>query len=220
MPESPDGALRVDLRPSFAVATVLVAVHAGAMLGAFALPFNPWSALMAAGVLLVSTWHTLTRHALRRGPAAVVAVAHSEAAGWRVTTATRECAGPCTLSSAFAHPRLTILSFSSPQGRIDVLVPEGASDPDEARRLRIMLRRLSARLETHSDGGVLGRAASSVRQCARRGRESLRARLRCEPEGETRVKNRPWRRRPRNPNLVPIDDTSAALLPCASVLEE
>lgn len=177
MPKSPDGALRVDLRPSFAVAAVLVAVHAGAMLGSLALPFNPWSALMAAGVLLVGAWRTLTRHALRRGPAAVVAVAHSEAAGWRVTTATRECVGPCTLSSAFVHPRLTILSFSSPQGRIDVLVPEGASDPDESRRLRIMLRRLSAQGSVRPEGGIFQRAVSSVLQWVRGFPYSIRARF-------------------------------------------
>ena len=173
MPESSNSALRVELRPSLVVAAVLAAAHAGAMLGALALPLNPWSAWVVAGALLVSAWRTLTRHALRRGPAAIVTVAHSEEGGWRATTATRECVGPCTLSGAFVHPRLTILSFSSPQGRIDVLVPEGASDPDEARRLRIMLRRLSARLETRSDAGVLERAVSSVRQCARRGRDSL-----------------------------------------------
>ena len=177
MPESPGGTLRVELRPSLVVAAVLAAAHAGAMLGALALPLQPWSASIVAGALLVSAWRNLTRHALRRGPAAIVTVAHSEATGWRVTTATRECVGPCTLSGAFVHPRLTILSFSSPCGRIDVLVPEGASDPDEARRLRIMLRRLTARLETRSDGSVLERAASSVLQSARRGRETLRVRF-------------------------------------------
>ena len=177
MPESPDGALRVELHPSPVVAMVLATVHAGAMLGAFALPLYPWSASIAAGALLVSAWRTLTRHALRRGPAALVALAHSEAAGWRVTTATRECVGPCTLSSAFVHPLLTILSFSSPRGRIDVLVPEGASDPDEARRLRIMLRRLSAQVSVRPEGGIFQRAVSSVLQWVRGFPYAIRARF-------------------------------------------
>ena len=177
MPESPGGALRVELHPSPAVAVVLATVHAGAMLGALALPWYPWSAAIAAGALLVSAWRTLTRHAFRRGPAAVVAVAHSEAAGWRVTTATRECIGPCTLSGAFVHPCLIILSFSSPRGRIDVLVPEGASDPDEARILRIMLRRLSAQISVRPEGGIFQRAVSSVRQWARGFPYSIRTRL-------------------------------------------
>ena len=177
MPDSPSGTLRIDLRPSLVVAVVLVALHSGAMLGALALPWYPWSVSIAAGALIVSAWRTLTRHALRRGSGAIVTVAHSEAGGWRVTTATRACIGPCSLSGAFVHPRLTILSFSSPCGRIDVLVPEGASDPDEARRLRVMLRRLSARLEARSDPRFLERVVTSTRQCVRRGRESLCARF-------------------------------------------
>ena len=177
MPESPSSTLRIELRPSLVVAVVLVAAHSGAMLGALALPLQPSSASIAAAALLVSAWRTLTRHALRRGPAALVSVAHSEAAGWRVTTATGASIGPCTLSSAFVHPRLTILSFSSPRGRIDVLVPEGASDPDEARRLRIMLRRLSAQIAARPEGGIFQRAVSSVLQWARGFRSSIRARF-------------------------------------------
>ena len=177
MPESPGDALRVELRPSLMVAALLAAMHAGAMLGALALPLYPWSASIAAGALLVSAWRSLTRHALRRGSAAVVAIAHEEPAGWRVTTAMRECVGPCTLTGAFVHPRLTILSFSSPRGRIDVLVPEVASDPDESRRLRITLRRLSARLAPLPYEAVLQRAVSSVPPRLRHCRDSLRARF-------------------------------------------
>ena len=177
MPESSGSALRVELRPSFAVAAVLAVAHAGAMLGALELPLYPWSASIAAGALLVSAWRSLARHALRRGAAAVVAIAHSEPAGWRMTTAMGESVGPCTLTGAFVHPRLTILSFSAPRRRIDVLVPEGASDPDESRRLRITLRRLSARVGAHPDATVLQRAVSSVLHGLGRSRELLRARF-------------------------------------------
>ncbi len=168
MPESPGSGLRVGLRPTFAVAAALVAAHAGGVLGAFALPLSPWSTSIVAAALLASAWRNLMRHAFRRGPGAVVAISHSQSEGWWVTTAAGARIGPCTLRSAFVHPRLTILSFMSPRGAIDVLAPERASDPDEARRLRILLRRLSSRVAEHSDAGVLARVASSIRQRARR----------------------------------------------------
>ena len=168
MPKSLSGALRLQLRPSPAVAVALATAHAGAALGALALPLYPWSAWIAAVALLASMWRSLARHAFRRGSGAVVGIAHSEPEGWRLTAARGERIESCSLSSAFVHPRLIVLSFSTPQGRTSVLVPRGATEADESRRLRIALRRVSARSVEPAEDRVLNRLWSCVLQSARR----------------------------------------------------
>ena len=137
------GGLRVDLRPSPVAALVLAAGYSGAALGALALPLLPWSAVAAAGALLPSAWRSFGRHALRRGPKAIVRIVRTDAGEWRLLSAAGERIGECIPSSAFVHPLLCIVCFSSPRGRLRVLVPAGAVDADEARRLRIVLRRLA-----------------------------------------------------------------------------
>lgn len=154
MPFSPRRALRVTLRPSPAAGLVLLVAHVGAALGALALPFAPWSVWVAAGVLIPSAWCSLRRHAFRRGPRAIVGIAHSDSGGWRLSTARGERIEGCTPSSALVHPRLIVASFSTPRGRFGVLLPEGATDADEARRLRIALRRLSAGAGEAGDGAT------------------------------------------------------------------
>ena len=177
MPKSLGGTLRVELGPSTATAVVLATVHAGAALGALALPLYPWSALVTAVALLASAWRSLTLHAFRRGTGAVVGLAHLDSGRWQITTARGERIDPCMLSSAFVHSRLLILSFSSSRGRIDVLVPEGATDPNGSRRLRIALRRLSAASAAPRDGGARRRAWLSLRQGVRRFGSAFRVRL-------------------------------------------
>ena len=164
MPISSCRALRVALRPSPVVGLALVVVHVGAALGALALPLPPWSAWLVAGALIPSAWRSLGRHALRRGPRAIAGIAHSDSGGWRLRTAQGERIEGGVLSSAFVHPRLIVVSFSTPRGRFGVLLPEGAVDADESRRLRIALRRLAARAGEGGDG------AASRAACASRGR--------------------------------------------------
>ena len=132
---------------------LLACMHLGAALGALALPGSPWSTSIAWGLLALDAWRGLARHAFQRGAGAVVAIAHSDSEGWRLTTARGERIGGCTATSAFVHPWLCVVSWSTPRGRIDVLLPKGSITPDEARRLRVALRRVSVR-STAARGGA------------------------------------------------------------------
>lgn len=144
MPESPEGALRVRLGPSRGAALSIATMHVGAAFGALALPFFPWMTLIAGVALLLSLRRGLAHHAFRRSPGAVVGMAYSESTGWRLGTAGGRVLERCTLSNACVHPRLIVARFSTGRGRITVLVPQGATDPDEARRLRVAMRRIAA----------------------------------------------------------------------------
>ena len=152
MPESPDGALRVRLGSSHGAALSIVTMHVGAAFGALVLPFFPWTTLLAGVALLLSLRQGLAHHAFRRSPAAIVGMAYSESTGWRLRTAGGRELVRCTLSSAFVHPRLIVARFSTGRGRISVLVPRGATGADEARRLRVAMRRSAAR--SSGPGGV------------------------------------------------------------------
>ena len=138
--------LRVDLGPSAVTGWALAVAHAGAAAGAFALPGAPWSTSVACAVLALSAWRSLARHALRRGSGAIVAVGYSASGGWWLSTARGESLGSCEVIGAFVHPALSVVSWSTPRGRVDVLFPRGALAPGESRRLRVALRRM----ETHA----------------------------------------------------------------------
>ena len=154
MPDSPGAALRIELRASRGAGVALAAMYLGAALGALALPLPPWIALIAGCALIPSAWRTLSRHAFRRGADAIVGMACTRSTGWRLTTARGESMEGCVLSSAFVHPRLIVARFSTPRGRIGVMVPAGAADPDEARRLRVALRRIAVRSMGPGGGGA------------------------------------------------------------------
>ena len=145
MPESLHGAFRIRLGSSRRVALAIVTMHLGAAFGALTLPFFPWAALIIGGVLLLSVRRGLVDHALRRSPGAIVGMAYSESTGWRLRTAGGEILERCTLSNAYVHPLLIVARFSTSRGRISVLVSQDATEPDEARRLRVALRRIAAR---------------------------------------------------------------------------
>ena len=70
-----------------------------------------------------------------------------------------------------------------------------------------MLRRLSARLEGHSDLAFLERAVTSILQCMRRGRESLCARFGARARDQDAGLRSFMGTRARNLDLAPIDDT-------------
>ncbi len=141
MESSLGSTLRVDLGPSPVTGWVLGVAHAGAAAGAFALPGAPWSTSVACAVLALGAWRALARHAFRRGAGAIVAVGYSASGGWWLATARGESLGSCEVIGAFVHPALSVVSWSTPRGRVDVLFPRGALAPGEARRLRVALRR-------------------------------------------------------------------------------
>ena len=166
MESSLGSTLRVDLGPSPVTGCVLALAHAGAVLGALALPGAPWSAFVACAVLALGAWRSLARHAFRRGPGAVVAVGYSESEGWWLATARGEDFGRCEVIGAFVHPALSVVSWSTPRGRVDVLFPKGALAPGEARRLRVTLRRIEMRASAEWAGARRRGALSSLRAFA------------------------------------------------------
>ena len=145
MPEPPDGAIRVSLGSSRGAALAIATMHVGAAFCALALPVFPWMALIAGAALLLSLRQGLAHHAFRRSPGAIVGMAWSESTGWRLRSAGGEVLERCTLLNACVHPRLIVARFSTGRGRISVLVPQDAADPDEARRLRVAMRRSATR---------------------------------------------------------------------------
>ena len=194
MESSLDHTLRVDLGPSPLTGCVLALAHTGAALGAFALPGSPWSTSVACAVLALGAWRSLARHAFRRGSGAIVAVGYSASEGWWLASARGEDLGRCELIGAFVHPALSVVSWSTPRGRVDVLFPRGALSPGEARRLRVTLRRIEMRASAEWAAARRAGALSSLRAfAAARVRGALRRRpprplgrrcgLRCPPAG-------------------------------------
>ena len=166
MESSLSSTLRVDLGPSALTGWVLLAAHAGAAVGAFALPGSPWSTSVACAVLALGAWRSLARHAFRRGAGAIVAVGYSESGGWWLAGARGESFGSCEVIGAFVHPALSVVSWSTSRGRVDVLFPKGALASGEARRLRVTLRRVEMRASAQWAAARRGGALSSLRAFA------------------------------------------------------
>ena len=163
---SPCATLRVDLGSSPVTGCVLVVAHAGAAVGAFALPGSPVSTLVACAILVLCAWRSLARHAFRCGTGAIVAVGYSESEGWWLDTAQGEEFRSCELVGALVHPALSVVSWSTARGRVDVLFPRGALSSGNARRLRVTLRRIEMRARARRAAARESGVVSSLRAFA------------------------------------------------------
>lgn len=134
--------LVLELGTSPRLAAALAALHAGAAVVALTLPLGwPWRAMLLVFVG-ASLYLALWRHALRRAPAAVVALALGD--GTRCALRRRGGEGweEGTLVDCWVHARLALLAVRCP-GRpfaCGVVIPGDGVAAEPFRRLRVRLR--------------------------------------------------------------------------------
>jgi toxin CptA len=134
--------LRIELRPSPSLATVLAGGHLLAAASALALPVPLWSRLGLLVLIGVSAAASLKRHALRSSPGACTAleVHRDGSAQWSLRSGA--VLDGRLLGESFVSPLLTVVRLRrDDNGRREavVLLPDSA-EADALRALRVWLR--------------------------------------------------------------------------------
>ncbi len=132
--------LRIELRPSRQLATVLVAAHAGGL--AVTLPLSwPWWGTSLLGMALAASlaWN-LSRHALLSHPRAVWAITWRGEGDFELSRRDGTRTAARLAPDTYVHPRLVILCFRRGRwGRSPVVLCRDAVDQESFRRLRVRL---------------------------------------------------------------------------------
>jgi len=135
-------AVRIELRPSLAIALWLGGAHLLALSGIWLAPLG-WP-IAAAGSLAIgmSLLMTLRRHALRTAPDAIVALELHDAASACVRSRDGGVIEGRVAGSSFVSPSFTIVNLRpEAAGRLrTVLVTPDCVDGEAFRRLRVRLR--------------------------------------------------------------------------------
>ena len=136
----PEPAVHVSLHASRGLAWILVLLHGGGAVCVVTLEVPPGPKLLLVAGLVISVLLALRRHALRTAHDAVLAIGHLPGRGWRLATRSNPSLRARLVGEAFVHPRLTMLNFEADSaGRVAVLIPSDAADPDLSRALRVRL---------------------------------------------------------------------------------
>lgn len=133
--------MRLELRPSRLLALWALITHAGALVCLWLAEPPLWAEVALGALILAGYLDLCTRHVLRTRPGAVVALIHPDRGPWRVVTRDGTVLAADIRGDTWVHPWLILLSFERrPKGTMTVLLPPDGADPNELRRLRVLLR--------------------------------------------------------------------------------
>ena len=134
--------LRIQLKPSLYLATVLTTAHFASAVVLIPLSMPLEAKLTIAGAIGVSLVHSVWRAALLRSRASLVAVELRKGGGIGVQTRDGRWHAARLLGTTYVTSQLTVLNLRMEGRRVArhvVLVPD-TTDPDCFRRLRVLLR--------------------------------------------------------------------------------
>jgi len=136
-----EGPVRLELRPSRALAGFLVATHAGAGACLWLAAVPGWLRLVGGLALAASFVYSLRRYARLTDRGAVVRLAAGADATWQVGLADGREVPTERLAEALIHPWLVVVHLRPTAGGRALTVPIAADmlDPDSHRRLRVRL---------------------------------------------------------------------------------
>lgn len=131
----------IELGPSWRLGLLLATAHAAAMLIVGMLPLPAWAMVVALLPLTASAVLAIRRHALRRGPRAVRALAFSDRERLRLRDAQdrwheAQLQGSSTVGAGFAVLNL----LTDRAGAFHVVILGDGIDAGDWRRLRVWLR--------------------------------------------------------------------------------
>jgi len=141
MSEPPTNSIFLRLRPSSRLVAVLAGLHAGALACGFAsdLPVSMKGAV--ALLILVSAWHSVMIHGLRRAARSIVLLVWDRYGQWRLVCRDGRALEVRLEHGGLSHPLLVVLVFRVDGGGREVLtILPGAANDDGLRRLRVRLR--------------------------------------------------------------------------------
>ncbi|MFQ6021136.1 MAG: protein YgfX [Acidiferrobacterales bacterium] len=142
MSERSDDNLIFDLKGSLTLTAIMLALHVGAWLIVLSLPISWWLRIALSMVVVLSLYHTLWLHALRRASHAVSNVMLEGDGDWTLRLQNSDGRGPCRLRTHYVHPWVVLVQLRCPGAwlPVNLVIPADAVDADAFRRLRARLK--------------------------------------------------------------------------------
>lgn len=144
--------LKVELRPSRWLASVILLAHGGALAVLVPLTLPIWALAPLVGVITGSLVYTLKTHAMLRGPLTIRRVIWDSDNDWSLHAASGEQLAVRLLPGSYVHPLLVILNFeleAPPLGtsggglfsakRRSIVLAKDSADATTLRQLRARL---------------------------------------------------------------------------------
>ena len=132
--------LRIDIKPSFWLASGLTGGHLGACLVLFGVKLPLAIKLLIAMAILASLLHTVRTYILQKNPHSPVQLLLDVMDEWHLTTANGETCEVTLRTGALVHPLLVVLPFRHGMRFPVVILASDVIDADMLRRLRVRLR--------------------------------------------------------------------------------
>ena len=145
--------LKVELRPSRWLASLILFAHGGALAVLVPLTLPIWALAPLVGLVTGSLIYTLKTHAMLRGPLTIRRVIWDSDNDWSLHAASGEQLAVRLLPGSYVHPLLVILNFeleapplgTSPRGQLfntrrrSILLAKDSADATTLRQLRARL---------------------------------------------------------------------------------
>ena len=144
--------LKLDLRPSRWLASLILFAHGGALVVLMPLTLPIWALAPLVGLITGSLIYTLKTHAMLRGPLTIRRVIWDSDNDWSLHAASGEQLAVRLLPGSYVHPLLVILNFeleslpaNAPRGllfstrRRSIVLAKDSADATTLRQLRARL---------------------------------------------------------------------------------
>ena len=134
--------LILNIKVSYLLAGIFLAVHLGATILVAVIPVTWLLRLTLWGVLGWSLYYSLITHAWRTGPMAIQAIELDNEGVVSVRLAESETWQPARITSRFVHPWLTLMSLRLDSRRwpVNLVIAADAVEPEPFRRWRVALK--------------------------------------------------------------------------------
>lgn len=137
--------LKVELRPSRWLASLILIAHGGALVVLVPLALPIWALAPLVGLITGSLIYTLKTHAMLRGPLTIRRVVWDSDNDWSLHAASGEQLAVRLLPGSYVHPLLVILNFeletapSRGARRRSIVLAKDSADATTLRQLRARL---------------------------------------------------------------------------------
>ena len=134
--------LILNIKVSYLLAGIFLAVHMGAMALVTAMPVAWWLRLVLWVVLGWSLYYSLITHAWRTGPMGIQAIELDNEGVASVRLAGSDSWLPARITSRLVHPWITLMSLHLESRRwpVNLVIATDAVEPEPFRRWRVALK--------------------------------------------------------------------------------
>ena len=142
MSQKSETSLILNIKVSYWLAGIVLALHLGALVLVTAMPVSWMLRLVLWAALGWSLYYSLITHAWRSGPLAITAIELDNEGQFSVCLAGSETWQPAQVTSRFVHPWLTLMTLRLESRRrpVNLVIAADAVEAEPFRRWRVALK--------------------------------------------------------------------------------